>query len=79
MSVLDRDLFKERVESQLSIGTRHHYSDNIKRAYLEFSALSLLRTTEPDEDDKDWWAWRAAKLALDCDIRPAMNMWVRRN
>jgi hypothetical protein len=79
MSVLDRDLFKERIESQLAIGTRHHHPDNIKKAYFEFSALALLRTTEPDEDDKYWWKWRATILAMDCDIQRPATMWQRRN
>ena len=77
--MLGLDPFKDRVRLQMDIGTRHHHESDIHRAFRELSDLTLLNTSEPMEDDPDWWGIRANLMAYDCILDKQPSAWQRRN
>ena len=73
------DTFKTQVKAQINKGTRHHHEDDIHRAFRELSELVNLNSTEPIEDDREWWNVRAIILSDDRELGRSFTGWHRRN
>jgi hypothetical protein len=76
------EIFDCQVITDISDPPGFNSEDNPRRpvrAFQELSALTLLNTSEPMEDDADWWVVRAQLLAYDCNKDKIPSLWQRRN
>ncbi len=49
------------------------------KALAVFDMLNILATTEPIEQDRNWWSVRAYIISKDQDKYPSLPMALRRN